>query len=325
MVMPHPGSPLVWQQVPDPPLERPDQIRVRLQAAAVNPVDTKLRQRGVLINPDQPAILGCDGAGIVTEVGSQVRRFQVGDPVFFCYGGIGLAAGTYAEQVVIPEWVAARKPEALSFVQAAALPLVLITAWESLLERGRLQAGQQVFVAAGAGGVGHIAIQIATIHAAHVITTVSTPAKAELVQSLGCDRVLNYRQQDWQQQILAWTQGQGVDLGFDTVGGSHLQQVAEVVRPYGDVVTILQPDGINWQALRPRNLRLSVVWMLAPMRYGWQSELVRQRQILEHNLEHLVSGKLRVHISHTLPLVEANTAHHLIEQGGMTGKIVLTM
>jgi len=321
MVLPQPGSPLAWEQVPDPVLAQPDQIRVRVQAAGVNPVDTKLRQRGVLVHPQQPAILGCDGAGIITEVGSQVTRFRVGDPVCFCYGGIGLAAGTYAEQVVIPEYVAARKPEALSFVQAAALPLVLITAWEALMERGRLQPQQEVLIPGGAGGVGHIAIQLAKIQGAAVIATVSSGAKADFVRGLGCDQVVNYREEDWVQGVLSRTEGRGVDLGLDTLGKT--QQVAEVVRPYGDVVTILQPDGLDWQALRPRNLRLSVVWMLAPMRYGWQTHLIRQREILEQCLPWLLQGQLRVQVSHVLPLPQANRAHELIQQGGMLGKVVL--
>ena len=96
-----------------------------------------------------------------------------------------------------------------------------------------------------------------------------------------------------------------------------------MVRPYGDVVTILQPDGLDWQALRPRNLRLSVVWMLAPMRYGWQTHLIRQREILEQCLPWLLQGQLRVQVSHVLPLPQANRAHELIQQGGMLGKVVL--
>ncbi len=124
-----------------------------------------------------PAILGCDGAGVVEVVGQAVRRFRPGDEVYFCNGGIGGHPGNYAEWAIVDEAFAARKPNSLSFAEAAAAPLVLITAWEALYDRAQLQAGQRALIHAGVGGVGHVAVQLAKLQGATVCTTVSTPEK----------------------------------------------------------------------------------------------------------------------------------------------------
>ena len=165
-------------EVTEPEIMTGSQIKVRLKAAGVNPIDTKLRSRGVFYPEALPAILGCDGAGIVTETGDAVTRFQPGDAVWFCHGGLGGAPGNYAEYTVLDESEAEAKPDALDFEEAAALPLVLITAWEALFDRAGLVEGQTVLIHAGAGGVGHMAIQLAKSVGAQVVTTVSTQEKA---------------------------------------------------------------------------------------------------------------------------------------------------
>jgi NADPH2:quinone reductase len=169
-------------QVPDPTIQGKTEILVRLRAAGVNPIDTKLRQRGTFYPDRMPAILGCDGAGVVEAVGSAVRKFQPGDEVYFCNGGIGGHPGNYAEWAIVDEAFVARKPKSLSFVEAAAAPLVLITAWEALYDRAQLQAGQRALIHAGVGGVGHVAVQLAKLQGAAVSTTVSTPEKADFVR-----------------------------------------------------------------------------------------------------------------------------------------------
>ncbi len=136
------------------------ELLVRLVAAGLNPIDTKLRQRGSFYPEQMPAILGCDGAGVVEAVGAGVQRFRPGDAVYFCYGGLGGHQGNYAEYTVVDERFVAPKPASISFAEAAAAPLVLITAWEALYERGRLEPKENVLIHAGAGGVGHVAIQL---------------------------------------------------------------------------------------------------------------------------------------------------------------------
>ena len=213
------GSPEVLQlvDVAEPEVTKPDQIKVELKAAGINPIDTKVRSRGVFYDDGLPAILGCDGAGIVAEVGSGVTQWQVGDEVWFCHGGLGGAQGNYAEVTVLPAAIAQRKPSSLDFIHAAAGPLVLITAWEALFDRANLQSEQTVLIHAGAGGVGHVAIQLAKLAGARVCTTVGSAESAAFVTQLGADEVINYQQQDFVDVVMDWTQGNGVDVALESV------------------------------------------------------------------------------------------------------------
>lgn len=328
ILMHAPGGPEVLHlgEVETPQLQQPREILVRLKAASVNPVDTKLRSRGTYYPDKLPTILGCDGAGIVMEVGEQVTRFRPGDAVFFCNGGIGGHPGNYAEMAVVDEAFAAAKPAGIGFAEAAAAPLVSITAWESLFDRAHLQSGQTVLIHAGAGGVGHVAIQLAKSVGARVITTVGDEEKAEFVSGIGADRSIHYKQGDVVAAVHEWTDGEGADVGFDTVGGKVLEQTFAAVRIYGDVVTLLQPDPqTDWKTARLRNQRISLELMLTPMHQGMHEAQRHQGWILEQCAELMKQGKLKVHVSHQLPLSKATEAHRLIEQGGMIGKVVLTI
>ncbi len=172
------GGPEVLKlaEVPEPEIKHDHDVRVRLLAAGINPIDYKLRQDG-LISGALPAVLGWDGAGVVEATGSAVQRVRPGDEVYFCDGGFGPAPGTYAEVKVIDERYLAQKPGRLSFVEAAAAPLVTITAWEAQRDRARTGEGQMVLVQAGAGGVGHMSVQIARLAGARVATTVTRAQK----------------------------------------------------------------------------------------------------------------------------------------------------
>lgn len=325
VVMTTPGNPdvLQLQEVPNPTIQTDTQILVRLHAAGVNPIDTKLRQRGTFYPDQMPAILGCDGAGIVEAVGKKAR-LQVGDEVYFCCGGLG-KLGNYAQYTVVDERFVARKPASLSFAEAAAAPLVLITAWEALYDRGRLESGQRVLVHAGAGGVGHVAIQLAKLKGAEVCTTIGSQEKARLVRQLGADHSILYKQTDFAQATLDWTAGEGVDLAFDTVGGKTFYDTFPAVRVYGDVVTILEPDAanVNWKIARSRNLRISLELMLTPMLQELTAAQQHQAEILEKCANFIDEGKLKIHLSQTLPLENAAAAHKALENGSTTGKIVL--
>jgi len=320
------GSPevLQLQDVPKPSSPGGTELLVRLGAAGVNPIDTKLRKRGTFYPDQMPAILGCDGAGVVEAVGTNVQRFRVGDEVYFCHGGLGAHQGNYAEYTVVDERFVARKPASVSFAEAAAAPLVLITAWEALYERGRLEPGERVFIHAGAGGVGHVAIQLAKLKGASVCTTVSSQEKADFVKQLGADHVIFYKQTDFVPAVLDWTEGQGVDLAFDTVGGETFHQTFPAVRVYGDIVTILEPDANTvWKAARTRNLRISLELMLTPMLQGIVAAQQHQAEILEQCAQWIDQGKLKIQVSHQFPLADAAKAHQLQETGSITGKIVL--
>ncbi|MCU0835573.1 MAG: zinc-dependent alcohol dehydrogenase family protein [Chromatiaceae bacterium] len=322
------GAPHVLQLVerPRPEPTRPTELLVRLVAAGVNPVDTKLRSRGVLVPNGLPAVLGCDGAGVVEAVGEAVTRFRPGDAVWFCHGGLGGPEGNYAEYAVVDELIAQPKPESLDFVHAAAAPLVLITAWEALYDRARLSAGQTVLVHAGAGGVGHVAIQLARLAGARVGTTVSGPGKAELVHDLGAEFAVNYREEDLVEAVLAWTEGRGVDVALDTVGPEVFRRTLPAMAHYGDLVTILDPGPeVDWKEARNRNLRIGFELMLTPMLRDLPEARAHQGEILRRCGEWIDRGELRIQVSRTFPLEQAADAHRLIEEGHTRGKLVLTM
>src|SRR5277367_2596716 len=214
------GGPEVLQvaELPEPQVTGERDVKVRLRAAGINPADYKLRSSGT-IGGSLPVVLGIDGAGVVESTGSGVTRFKEGDEVYFVDGGYGPTPGTYAEVKIIDERLLARKPERLSFVEAAAAPLVTITAWEALRGRARVERGQRVLVQAGAGGVGHMAVQIARLAGARVATTVSPGPKTELAAALGAELCIDYTREDVGARLRAWTGIDGADLVHDTVGG----------------------------------------------------------------------------------------------------------
>jgi NADPH2:quinone reductase len=202
---------------------------------------------------------------------------------------------------------------------------VLITAWEALYERGRLEPKQRVLIHAGAGGVGHVAIQLAKLKGAQVCTTVGSQDKARLVRQIGADHPILYKQTDFVEAALDWTGGEGVDLAFDTVGGKTFYDTFPAVRVYGDVVTILEPDPahFNWKIARSRNLRISFELMLTPMLQGLVAAQQHQAEILKQCASWIDEGKLKIHLSQTFPLKDAAAAHKALETGSTTGKIAL--
>jgi NADPH2:quinone reductase len=310
-----------------PELRSPHHMRVKLAAAGVNPLDTKLRSKPVYYPDKLPAILGCDGAGVVEKIGSAVSRFEVGDTVYFNNGGIGDEPGCYAEYTTLHEDCCAASPANLSLQDSAALPLVLLTAWEALVERANLQAGQTILIHAAAGGVGHIAVQLAHHLNARIAVTVGDDKKAGLAHGLDAEKIILYKKQDFVQEVLHWTDGKGVDVVFDTVGGETFLRSLNAVRVGGKVVSLLATPlaAADVQLARLRNLSLHYEMMLTPQLMKLHDERIRQRQILEQGAQLIEAGKLGVLVSYALPLAEAQQAHHLIEQGGVTGKIILTM
>jgi len=201
---------------------------------------------------------------------------------------------------------------------------VLITAREALFDRARLQGGQTVLVHAGAGGVGHVAIQLARSIGARVATTVSGPDKAAFVRRLGAEHVINYREQSFVDAILEWTDGSGVDVVLDTVGGNTFRDSLAAARVYGHVVTLLDPGAdTGWKTARDRNLSVSFTLMLTPMLRELPAARRHQGEILQQCTRLVDAGRLSVHITDTLPLAQAAAAHERIEAGHVQGKIVL--
>ncbi len=323
------GNPdvLAVYDIEKPELLTPHHMRVKLAAAGVNPLDTKLRANPAYGLSKLPAILGCDGAGTVEKVGSAVTRFKEGDTVFFFNGGIGDEPGCYAEYTTVHEEYCAATPTSLGLQDAAGLPLALITAWEALVERVNLQAGQTILIHGGTGGVGHIALQLAKHLGAKVAVTVSDDKKEGLAQGLDADKIVRYKEMDFVVDVEEWSGGKGVDVVFDTIGGDVFKRSMDVTRIGGKIVTLLStPMSLeDTQKARLRNLSICYELMLTPQVMNNHQERIRQRKILEEGAKLIASGKLGVLVSYALPLYEAPEAHRIIERGHVLGKIILTM
>ena len=312
--------------VPNPVLDNPEFILVRLHAAGINPVDYKLRKAGGFYPNRLPLILGCDGAGVVEAMGEAVTRFNVGDEVYFFNGGMGGdEQGNYAELTAIHQDYAALKPESLSMVEAATTPLVWLTAWEALVDRINLQAGETVLIHGGAGGVGYIAVQIAKHLGATVYTTVSSPEKAEFANSLGADYCINYKEEDFAEAVMKLTDGQGVDKVFDVIGGPVFAASFAATKIYGHVVTLAEISINQKQAelAKLRNLTLSYELMLTPMHFKMHQARINQREMLVEAAKLIDAGKIKIYVGNVFPLEDIGKAHELIEAGHSTGKNVI--
>lgn len=303
-----------------------DQVLVRIKAIGINPIDCKIRTAPERFPVTFPIIPGCDGAGIIEAVGTRVNKFRPGDEVYFSQPGFNNRQGTYAEYVQVDANLLALKPRSLSFEQAAAAPLVFITAWEALHDRARITQNQTVLIHAGAGGVGHAAIQLARLAGARVITTVSTEEKAKFVKRLGADLIINYRTQDLVSEVLRWTNDHGADIVFDTVGPEILESCFRCVKPYGDVVTILQsaPD-TDWGEARVRNIRFSLELMLTPVLLELEDAKRHHGEILRQCAALFDAQKLQVEVARTFTLADAAAAQNFLEHNHPIGKIVLTV
>lgn len=320
------GGPEVLKAV-ELPLDWPagdKDVLVKLDAAGVNPADAWFRQLGPYVESGRPFVPGHDGAGHVAAVGRAVARLKRGDPVVFCHGGIGAAHGTYAEYATVPEVSVVKRPAGLDPIRAAALPLVFITAWEALIERAGLQKGEFVLIHAGAGGTGHMAVQVAAWRGARVAATVSTADKAAFVKRLGAERPILYRDEALRGTVDAWTKGKGLDVALDNVGGEAALATIKAMAPYGRIVTLMgAPFDDSEGTAYIRNLDIHNVMMLTPMWFGLEHELARQAGIVAEGLSKLAMGAIAVEIADTFPLAQAAEAHRRLARGGVTGKLVL--
>jgi NADPH2:quinone reductase len=301
-------------------------VLVRLKAASLNPADSYFRAFGPYVEDGRPCILGHDGAGVVEEIGSGVSRVQPGQRVCFCNGGIGGDFGTYAEFAVVPESQLALVPDAVDDATAAGLPLTFITGWESLYDRAQLKAGEFALIHAGAGGTGHIAVQLAALRGARVAATVSTDAKADFVSELGTERPILYRDEDFVAASLEWSDDQGLDVALDNIGPEGLQKTFGAMAAYGRVVTLMgTPGDDDEETAYVKNLTIHNVMMLTPMILKLQARLDEQARIVANGLRLLAEGKLRVTIDQVFPFSEISAAHARLDAGGTTGKIVINI
>jgi NADPH2:quinone reductase len=327
-VLTSPGTPeaLQMQQVGMPRLTSNRDVLVRLKNAALNPADAYFRAYGPYLDTGAPCILGHDGAGIVEQVGNDVSRIEPGQRVCFCNGGIGADFGTYAEFAVVPETQLSIIPDSVDFATAAALPLVFITAWESLHDRAQVSAGEFVLIHAGAGGTGHVSVQLAALLGARVACTVSSEAKIELVRRLGAERAIAYRREDFVEVARDWTSAQGIDVALDNLGAEIFQKTIGAMAPYGRLVTLMgMPADDAEETAYVNNLTIHNVMMLTPMILDMQARLDNQAAIVQRGLQLLEQGKLKIVIEREFELDEIVAAHELLDGGRTTGKIVIAI
>jgi NADPH:quinone reductase len=317
---------LVLSEISKPSIQHSKQILVKLHAAGLNPVDYKLRGKGGFKPEKLPIILGCDGAGIVESIGDEFSRFKVGDEVYFWHGGLGLDdQGNYAEYTIIHEEYAAEKPQQFSMQEAAALPLAWVTAWESLIDRVHLKNGETVLIHAAAGGVGHLAVQLAKNLGATVIATVSGEEKINYIKSLGADHCIDYRTEDFVEATLKLTNGKGVDVVFDTVGGETFCKSFSATKIYGRVVTLLEHpcNADTIKVAKQRNLSLAFELMLTPVIFNMHDARINQRKMLEQANEWIKENRLKIKIDQIFSFEEIAQAHRALEAGRTFGKMVL--
>ncbi len=307
--------------IPIPGL-KPGHALVRVAASGVNPIDIKMRAMALPFAPKPPAVYGMDMAGVVEAVGEGVEDIAPGDEVFGCVGGAGDLPGTLAEFVLADVRLLARKPPCLSMLQSAALPLVTITAWLALFDRAHLAPGAHVLVHAGAGGVGHVAVQLAKAHGAVVSTTVSGERKAELARRFGADNVIDYRQEDPAAYIQRLTGGQGFDVVFDTVGGATLDASLAAAKSLGNVASINARSTHDLSPMHAKGLTLSVVFMLLPLLSGVGRE--RYGAILSAAAELACMGRLTPLLdAERFGLDQIGQAQAHLASGKAVGKVVV--
>ncbi|MBX9689965.1 MAG: zinc-binding dehydrogenase [Candidatus Obscuribacterales bacterium] len=296
-----------------------DDLLIEVHATAMNPVDTKARKHGLGGLRVPPFVLGFDVSGVVRESGSNAAaHFKVGDEVF---GLVSLFRnGANAEFVAADYRTMAKKPASVSHIQAAALPIALLTAWDGIYDRLQVKSGETVLIHAGGGGVGHIAIQLAKLKGAKVITTASSNASIELVKSLGADIVINHKQEDFAKKVLELTNNNGVEAIFDCVGGPVFAKSLDCIAPGGRIATIVEGSDANpSEKLFFKNASLHYVFIGAPLMYNLHPEL--QGKVLSEAAKLAEQGKLKAHVSQVLTLEQLAEAHKLQESGTVTGKI----
>jgi NADPH:quinone reductase-like Zn-dependent oxidoreductase len=304
------------------PQAQAGQVLVRIKASGVNPLDTKIRAGNAAhARHLLPAVLGMDLAGTIEAVGAGVKAFSVGDDVYGLTGGVAGLQGSLAEYAAVDAALLARKPHNLTMREAAALPLSVITAWEGLIDRANVQSGHKVLVHGGAGGVGHVVVQLAVARGASVFAT-GTAAQKEVIESYEAVAI-DFESTKPEDYVKAHTEGEGFDVVYDTVGGPVLDISFEIVRMYGGhVVSCLGWGAHKLASLSFRAGTYSGVFTLIPMITG--QGRVHHGQILSEATALVEAGKLVPRLdSRRFGFDSVQEAHELVESGGASGKVVI--
>ena len=314
-----------FAELPRPTL-RDDELLVEVHAVGLNPIDNMI-PTGIfkpVLKFQLPATMGSDLAGVVKEVGSRVTRFKPGDAVFASLFDLGI--GSLADFAVVPERVAAPKPANLDFVQAASVPMVGLTSWQAMKERAGVRAGQKVFIPAGAGGIGSIAIQLAKHFGARVGTTTST-GNVPFVRSLGADEVIDYKKQAFEKEL------RGYDMALGTLKDEEIEKAIGILQPGGKLVSLVGPLDAAFAKARKLNFLLTFVFGLmsrkvmrlaAKRNVAYSFLFVRPdgAQLVEIG-QLLQAGTIRPVVDKVFAFDQAREALAYVAQGRSKGKVVV--
>lgn len=325
MVIERFGEPEVFREATlQRPALMPGHVLIEVAASSVNAVDLLIRRMGppFLASPF-PAVLHSDVAGVVVDVAPDVAHFKPGDEVYGCAGGLSQLGGALADYMAADAALIAHKPRRLTMEEAAAMPLVTITAWEALKERCSPSSGQRVLIHGGTGGVGHMALQLAKLAGAEVYTTVSTPEKGAIARRLGATTTIDYRHTSVEDYVREHTEGEGFDLVFDTIGNENLERSFAAAKLNGDVVTTVALGQYDLTQAHLRGLSLHVVFMLIPLLHNIHRH--HHGRVLKLAANLVDEGKLHPLLDpHRFRFTEVADAHRLMESGQHIGKIVLS-
>lgn len=280
------------------PKPNDDGILVKIHAAAVNPVDVKIRNgKGEKFGMELPIILGADFAGTVENIGSKIKKFENGDAV---YGKILI--GCYAQYVIVKETELAKKPKNIDFDHAASIPMGALTAWQAIFDTAHLQSGQKILIHGASGGVGSMAVQLAKAKGAYVIGTASG-SNQEFVENLGADEFIDYKSTDFENVV------KDMDVVFDPIGGETHERSYHVLKKGGFLVSLVQEPSEKLMK-----------------KYGVQAEVMASEpnpQQLQQITALVEAGKIKTEVAKVLPLADAKKAQTLSTEGHLRGKIIL--
>lgn len=302
---------------------KPGYILIKIAASSVNTVDTMIRKMGeeLPISPPTPAILGMDFSGTIENIGEGVDGYSLGDEVYGCAGGLGDLQGTLAEYIVADKNLLAHKPKNLTMQEAAALPLVGITAYEGLMRAG-IKENQKVLVHGGSGGVGHIVLQLAKYFGTEVYSTGGGEPQLKLIKELGAISI-NYKTESVEKYVEQYTSGLGFDIVYDSVGGANILKSFEAAALNGQVATTVSMCELDLSLAHFKGLSLHVVFMLIPMIHNYKRN--EHAKILQALAEIIEAGKLKPVLDDTsFRLEQAGLAHDRLESGKAMGKVIIS-
>lgn len=324
MVIRNYGGPEVFEiaDVKQPEV-KPGYVLVKVAASSINPIETKIRSGLVpAITPAFPAILNADFSGEIVALGENVLQWNVGDEVFGCAGGVAQLQGALADYMLVDADLIAKKPSNIDHATAALFPLVSITAWEALREKVQINAEDKVLIQGAAGGVGHIALQLAKQQGAIVYGTVRSQKQANVIKELGADAVIFTERESVEEYVNKYTDGKGFDVVLDPVGGNNLINSFKAVKYNGSVCTTNARVTLDLGIMHAKAISLHAVFMLVPMVYDIDRK--RHSMILNTIGKMIEKNQLRINRDEKqFPFYQIGEAHQYIESGKSLGKVSL--